>query len=704
MTATIVNAAPMTQMLGTQDLSTRALVPEAEVLPQHLPKVYIYSKKGPTTPQLVAGGSRSQMYGEDSFDLRMPWTTHATVLSNLLNAQGNAQIIQRIKPTDSGPAASIRLYLDVLQTAIQTYERNFDGTLKLDIDGRAIAVGDPINGYKVKWVTKNVPAPARNVDNQGNVFYDQDNFGEEQVMPGDQVGGGGQSLRYPIMDIRVSDFGAYGNDIGLRIWAPTSSSTMPIDTRILDNEKVYPFRMACVSRTNSLSTARLTAAASGDQFVNVCFKPNVIDRNTDSEMYVGDIFLNAYQDILNPNQPPKFGPFGELHLYDVNVDELVRMFYVAEQPYFDSFSDFKSEPGEAHRFNFLTGTSSSGVAYQSYQIVTNTVDGFRFSDSSTIFAKGGDDGTMNEILFAESVTQEVLEYANPDSPLQDTARYPESIFYDSGFPLTTKYALCSFIAQRKDTSVVLSTHDVLGLPLTASQESSLAIALRTRLQMYPESEFYGTPTMRGMIVGRCGTLLNSQYRKKLPLTLEIATKAAIYMGAGNGKWRSGSNFDQAPANEVTMFTDVNVSFTPATVRNKDWDNGLVWVESYSRRSLYFPALKTVYDNDTSVLNSFFTMMACVELEKIGMRAHRRFSGVSSLSNGQLIQRVNDFVDENTIGRFDGRFVIVPDAYFTAADIARGYSFGLRIKIYAAGMKTVLSLTIQSYRIEDLATA
>ena len=186
--------------------------------------------------------------------------------------------------------------------------------------------------------------------------------------------------------------------------------------------------------------------------------------------------------------------------------------------------------------------------------------------------------------------------------------------------------------------------------------------------------------------------------------MEIATKAAMYMGAGNGKWKSGFSFDQAPANNVSMFINVNVTFTPATVRNKDWSNGLNWVESYGRRSLYFPALKTVYDNDTSVLNSFFTMMACVELEKVGERARRRFSGVSSLTNAQLIERVNAFVDENTTGRFDGRFVIVSDAYFTAADIARGYSWTLPIKIYAPNMKTVMSLSIESYRIDDLAAA
>lgn len=701
MTATILNAAPMTNMLGTQDLSKRALVAEAEVLPTHLPKVYIYAKKGPTTPQLAVGGSRTSMYGVDSFDLRKPWANHATVLSNVLNAKGNSQMIQRIKPTDAGPPASIRIYLDVVQAAIQQYDRNSDGSIALDNDGAPIPSDSTVNGFRAKWVISTIPVPVLHDDGQGNTFYDTDTFGIAPVVPGDQVVNGTQSLRYPIMDLRVSDFGSYGNDLGIRLWAPTTKSSLPVDERVIGNEKVYPFRMACVGRKDALSTPRIIETLSAEQFINVSFKPDTIDRNTESELYIGNVFVQSYSDTSSIGLPPVYGPFGGAHLYSTNVDELVRMFYVAEQPFFDDLSDFKGEDGEAHRFNLVSGTSSAGVPYSSFQLVTDS-NGVRFGENATIYAKGGDDGTMTELLFAESVAAELLEYANENSVLQDTARYPESIFYDSGFPLATKYAACSMIALRKDIAVILSTHDTSGPALTASQESSLAIALKTRLQMYPESDYFGTPAMRGMIVGRSGKMLNSQYRKALPLTLEIASKAAGYMGAGNGIWTANESFDHAPASEVSMFVDVNVTFTPSSVRNKDWANGLVWVESYDRRSLYFPALKTVYDDDSSVLNSFFTMMAICELEKVGERARRRFSGVSSLTNPQLIERVNKFVNDSVEGRFDKRFVIVPETFFTAADTQRGYSWTLNIRIYAANMKTVMSLSIQSYRIEDLA--
>ena len=77
--STIINAAPMHNPLGTQDLSTRALPFEFESVPTHLPKQYIYAKRGPTTPQLVVGASRNQMYGDDTFDLRKKWANHTTL-------------------------------------------------------------------------------------------------------------------------------------------------------------------------------------------------------------------------------------------------------------------------------------------------------------------------------------------------------------------------------------------------------------------------------------------------------------------------------------------------------------------------------------------------------------------------------------------------------------------------------------------------
>lgn len=695
MTTTIVNASPKTILLGIDDQSTRQPVSEPEVRPTHLPFVWLYTQKGPDEPQLVVGASLTEMYGAESFNLRAKWATHQTVLSNVVNAQGNSQMIKRIKPIDAGPPAAVRLWADVLPTQVPEYERNVDGSIRLDEDGDKVETGNMIAGFKVKFVVTAVTAAPGQTE---------DPFGTAQILPGDQTDplNATQSNRYPILDLAAPSFGSYGNNNAFRIWAPTSRSSSPVNDQVIENEKVYPFRIACLARADELSSARLIASEAGEPYINFSFKKDTIDRTTDRDLYIGDNFLTSYSS-FEKGFPPKWGPFGRMAVYDSNIQLLVEQFYNAEVPFIDSFSDFTGGVDEEYRFNFISGQSSQGVPYHSFILVNDASNSVVLTENSTLFARGGTDGTMNEDLFAGLVAEEAVRWGDRNERIQDTARYPVSFAYDTGFPLATKYALANFISVRKDTFLVMSTYDVNGIELSAADESSLAIAIKTRLTLFPESENFGTPTCRAMIIGRYGRMVGTQYRKKLPLTLEIAIKSAAYMGAGNQVWNNANRFDRDPGSQLQYFTDVNETFTPETVRNKDWTNGLVWVQYTTRETLFFPALKTIYNNDTSILNSYFTVVACCELEKIGEQVWRELSGASDLTEAQVIKEAQDRVNAKVAanGNFDGRYVVVPRAYFTAADTARGYSYHLEIAIYGANMILVQTLNIAARRISDL---
>lgn len=695
MSTTIVNAAPMTLFRGINDQSTRQLVPEPEDLPTHLPLSFIYAQKGPEgVPQLVVGDSRAIMFGADSFDPTKPWFNHASLMNNNINAQGNSQMIQRIKPDDAGPNASIRFWLDVLRTQVPLYQRNPDGSYLLDANGLKIPTGTTTAGVKAKWVVDWVQP-----DTNG-----EDTFGIATQAAGDQVDTttSTQSTRYPIMDMRAPYFGSDGNNYGVRLWAPTTAGASPLDDRLITDSSVYPFRVAFVYRADPLSTPTVVETQDGEQYVEVAFKEGAIDRNTESQLYVGDVLLQAYQNLDDPVNPPQYGPFGDMAIYNDQIAAVLNIAYPLEYAAYNPDGDFTGVlADDLYRFNLISGTSSSGKPYETFLVQTSGDGAARLSETSTSYAAGGSDGTMNDANFAASVATAMAAWADEDSNLMDSARYPVSIIWDSGFPLATKYALCNFIAVRKDTAVVLATHDVNGVALTAAQENSMAIALRTRLQMFPESEYYGTPVCRGMIVGRSGRMLNTQYTKRLPLTHELAIKAATYMGASDGIWKPGDSFSAIPNSEVKYFTDVNVTYTSPKVRNKDWDAGLVWVQSYQRRSLFFPALKTVYTNDTSILNSFFNMMICVELEKVGERAWRQFTGSDNLTNDQIIERVNKFILDNTKGRFDDRVTVKPTTFFTAADTARGYSWTTNIDVYGPNLMTVMTLSVTARRNSDL---
>jgi hypothetical protein len=208
--------------------------------------------------------------------------------------------------------------------------------------------------------------------------------------------------------------------------------------------------------------------------------------------------------------------------------------------------------------------------------------------------------------------------------------------------------------------------------------------------------------MRGVIMGGSGTLIGSKYPYRVTTTYEILDKASAYMGAADGAWKTGFIFDKAPNSILTKLTNIDVTWVPASTRNTLWNVGLNFVLNYQIRSQFFPAIQTVYENDTSVLNSFFTAVAISYLNKVAHAAWREFSGSISYTNAQLEEKVNTFVANAVKDKFDGKFIIIPNATVTEFDALRGYSWTLAIKIGANNMKTVMTTYVEAYRMEDLA--
>lgn len=694
MNTNIVNASPMNIGRGIQDLSTRTPAVEPEALPTHLVKAYIFAQKGPTSPQLVSGAARDRMYGSATFDLRSKFAKHPTVMCNAVNAQGNMMMLERVLPTDIGPRANLTLWLDLLATDLPNYQRNADGTIKKDaLTGeKLVVVGKPtIPGFKGKWVVTRVTS--RPADGE-------EPFADHSPVRGDLGTAGAESTRYPILSLQASSYGEVFNDVGIRLWAPSAKSLQVVNTKSIVANSVYPFRIAVVKRANAKKTATLVATEGGDPSVEFTFKPGVINTLTDAKYTLSDIFLDSYRSIRDLRFPAKYGDFGRIRVYDAYVQEVLGKIYEAEVEA-DSVSA-ELRDGDFWMVNPISGCYSSGEEYHTLQLDSLSTNALTLGESYNVFAGGATDGTLSDEMFDSLVGERLQEYADPNSQLMNTAVMAESIFYDTGFSAETKKIACKFISERKDTAVILSTYQVGGQELTAAEEHSLAVMLRTHAQMYPESDYFGTNTVRALIMGRYGYLRDSQWSKKMPVAIELAVMAAKMMGAADGRWKEAATFDRRPNNELTMFdaATINVTYTSPEARNKDWDVGLNFVANATRQTLYFPALKTVYDNDTSVLTSFFNMMACVEIQKVGDRVHRMYSGNVRLSDEQLVQRVNDEFLKMTNGRFAGLCRVVPKAQLTDADMLRGFSWSLPVEAYFNNMKTVQVMDIRAYRMMD----
>lgn len=698
------NSMPQNISYGFRDKS----VPDPILTPKqyatHLPLWLIFTKKGPSIRTLADGATREQLFGAESFDDSSKFFTHQTQFSNTVNTAGNQGIYQRLLPADSAKAM-MRLWIDVLPITQPLYQRGSDGKYLLDQTGNPIPTGQTAPGIKIKLVKTKIDG----TNATGGAF------GQASQMVGDQVdvSSNTQSVRFPWMDVPVSFAGAYGDDLGLRAWAPTEGSRVTPDSELIETNKAYPYVFACMDKSSS--TVQNIQTVAGTQEITAVFKRNQVKESVDQAISFEPRFFEQFNDRERTGIAPLYGPFDEVHLYYDNLVTLLKRFYDLEKDFIDAFSDFDgsgytadsegvvTDEGELHRFNFLGGKSSKGVPYHTFTIDRSAANAEAFSDISTVWAEGGADGDMSLDNFNRLVQAEITKYNDINQEVTDNRLgNPESIFYDSGFDTECKMALANFISVRKDNFLVWCLQDAQeARPLTADEESSMAIALFTRGQMMPESSQYGTPAARFMIVAGDGKLIGSTNRNRLPLSLEIASKSAQYMGAGDGIWKTQFAFSNGTRAEVSMFRDVNVPWRPYAARQRDWANGMVYVQKKDMDTLFFPALRTGYSVEQSIFTSFFNVMIAVDLQKVADRVWAEFSGADQYSNEQFKKYVEEEAKRQIEGRYAGRVQVNFYVTFTAVDEFNGYSWTLNVDMGGNNMKTVQYSILTGYRRESL---
>lgn len=693
----ILNAAPMVIDQGTRDLSTRVVPRAALQIPQHLPKLFIFAEKGKVGPQYVDfdAASLTQLYGDETFNVNKKYYTHQSPFLQAIASAGNNCVIHRLVAPDAKDVANLALYLDVLPTQVPLYVKNSDGSLDLDTNGAPIPQLDStdnpvlVAGFKLAWVVDKTVA---NVGEYQRGLLTQRN--------GLQVAGAVQSTQYPIFEFAASDAGEAGNRLAVRLFSALETDIVPFPSNILNDGKMYPFYFQMVKLVDSLTGKTNSVLNSfGAQQAKFIAKEKGIDPASGAVIDLEKTVRDQYIDVPVAQSTD----LGSVYVYHANLEEILTNVYNAEKIISDPSRDdvINNTAMNIYALNFLSFTSANGSPYQTAKLV-DLVGSVRLTKNTNLFLSGSTDGTITPALLDMLVSADMDNYNNSLHEYNDLVMHPESMIYDSGFGLATKKTLAKFISRRKDTFVAWSTFAYDAPSLTLADQYSVGVALKTMIELYPESATFGTPVMRGIICGGSGELINSLYTKRVPLTYEVAHKSARYMGAKNGAWKNGFAFDRAPLSIVTQLKNIDVTWVPASTRNVLWSTGLNFVLNYQVGTQFFPAIQTVYENDTSVLNSFFTAVAIAYLNKVAHAAWREFSGSISLTNAQLEEQVNLFVSNQVKDKFDGKFVIQPNATVTELDNLRGYSWTLPIKIYANNMKTVMTTYVEAYRMTDLA--
>lgn len=719
----IKNASPQVILLGTEDKSTRVVTPDNEPLPQHLPLFMVFAKKGTTGRIIVDANEARLRYGDATFDANDKFYNHAT--RYLLAALGtpNKCMVKRIVPSDAGAKSNIAIYIDILESNIPNYIRNSYGKLVADVNTNDYKV-DPINptipGYKIKFISE---VATKDLD-----------FGKLEVKEGTQretvINADGSktervSTMYPFLQAKASYQGEDYNNIGFTINSLTGDN---FDSSLASKLKSYLYSFSLYTRTSSAASGSLYSSLYGETAVQFVFKEKAINPNTEARVDFEYMFANNWFNEKNNLMSTKPYDYEGIYIYHDYFNTVLKKLIAKEKAYvtltetewndgesastfgwYDfSTADSKKLDEEYGLLNPFTCRTSKDIKYFTFCIadenptLAKNQKEINVTDTTPIYLNGGKDGTLSNEEFEAAVVSEMAKYLDTDSEYHDLAINVESVFYDSGFTLPTKKQLINFIAQRKDTSIALTTHDdsIGNKKLPLSEIRAIALALGNRIKLAPESTYFGTPVCRGTVIPFIGWLRDGT-ENPVPGTYWLLTKAAKMMGKSTGKWDRSAIFDKYPGNLIDNLIDIHPAFIPAGIKPTLWDEGLVWAQPYNRDSYQVPAMQTVYDNDTSVLNSYFPMMALCYCNKVAAEVWRELTGTTDLTDAEFVELCTNKFNEKLNNIFDGIVTVIPVVEITAKDAQRGYSWTTTIKLYGGVMKTVMTHQIQAFRFSDL---
>jgi len=678
MSVSTYSSLPRTQFRGIKDESAVNLVMPGESLPIRVPLFFTLAAWGETDKaRYVDGDGQELLYGKELTNPRSKFFTHQSQFIRSHFAAGGKALLQRIVPADA-KRATARLSLDMVADELPVFERNADGTFKLDAQGaKIVVVGETVQGFRLQWKMVEIPANGFGVGVAG----------EGGLVSGDD---GAISVLSPVLDITGRHIGEKGKNLGFRLSAPTVNTVDPADADLSENLGTFLYRIQMIERSNAQSTARLISNLDGGNYVDFSLKKGAVDLSTDIEYYGAKNIIRSYE-TSDMSQFTGFGNFEKLNIYDANIAGILTQLKDAEEAHTGD------EIADAHLINILTGVDVHGVPYNTFVVEGPQAGGLLFTETSNHFLQGGSDGTIGVAEYNALVDTVLSSIDDAAFPFADIARMPYDSVWDSGFPVDTKLKFANFHAIRPDVYIHACTQDVLKPLNSAAADSSIGVTLRSHFRASQESAEFGTKACRYAVVMSAGRLINDNYDGLVPFLEWLLIKGAEYMSAADGSMNSDFAFGRGEQNIVTRYRDHNAGTKLVGARKNDWDNGLNYAEWFDMSRLFYAGIQSIYETHTSVLHGYLNTQIACNLTRIGHIVWREMSGDSQLTDEEFLDAVTDKVTERTTGKYDGRVTITPNAYYNALDEALGFSWHLDIGMAGDNIRTVQNLAVIAQR-------
>jgi len=474
-----------------------------------------------------------------------------------------------------------------------------------------------------------------------------------------------QSDFYPLLDLEVPSPGAFGNNVGLSLWAPNSLDINPLNLDVAVDQLSQLYRLAFYERDNAQTTPVNKLTTDNRRYIDFSFAPGVIDTATTTK-YGLQLRIGDYANSGDDGTFPYPGPMGNAFVYQANLALVLNELFALEQPV---NANLLTGPGAQNQINVISGLDFYANPYYTFRLQGTAEGGINLNDVSIYYAAGGSDGEMTTAVYDALVKEQFDNYGQLDGiQMLDSAQFPVSAYWDAGYSLDTKKSMISLLGKRKDIAVYVSMfladsdHRLTGL-----EQRSMGTSLRAYAQLFPESTLFGTATCRAVFFMQSGQLTTDDSGNYFPAMLDFAYKKARYAGSSDGVLKNEYAYDAEVNNQVQIMKNLDLLWELDSTRNAEWGAGLNYAMTYQRKSAYMPFVQTVYSTEASVLKDETSLAICVDIERQCQIAFRQLGTDTRRTTAQTLQRLNTILQGLTKDKYDNRVVISINSFQTVKD-------------------------------------
>lgn len=613
----------------------------------NVPFQFILAERGePGRIYYGAAAELTPILGSETFNEASPYYTAATrFLATQMAGQGT-QCIRLVD--DAATTATLALFAQVHVADIVQYQKNSDGVRVVDSNGdfiplmtsgqTPVPVTEP--GLKIRWVVR--------------ALTSQESY--TGLVKTTVVDGSITRDVYPVLAFKIRSPGKYGNRQGFKLYS-TGSELATVATAL--NSIVYRF-VPLALPTSVSTTASAIPDINGSRTADISFKNTAVYARTGVDYSVRYALGNNYVNSVSGDTTLPY----DVHAYSANIGIIGNLIL--------DRSD-ELEGTDPYLIDIISGIDLDGGHYDHVEIDEASVT---VVNSDVInYASGGSDG---EVSF-EKLQELIVDYleGTDHGELGNMFQHPMTHMSDPGFALDTKYALLNLLNIRDNFKIDLATQDVSQEANTKAEDLSIGQLLAFRAQMHPESVITGVGCMRVSVFAHAGKLVNgSPYSGLVPFNLNRAIQRRNLAGGTYIKGSSGGR----PNSEVTIFRKANWVADDDSSRSRAWDIGINTVMHANRNVIFYPALRTVYPNDTSLLVEDEFSDLIIYMRKLAREVWTIYAGVDEPVKS-LWPQIEREIDNRCAVAFAGSNVRVKATLFqTAADANLGYVTSVNLAI------------------------